>query len=56
MDNAATTKAQMIDSIIGAAKSAAFLAGKQIDAGDLFFKLAFMSEKQLRAVIKKLPR
>jgi len=56
MNIEAANKAEMIDYIIGVAKSAAFLSGKPIDVGDLFFKLAFMTEKQLRGIIKKLPK
>ena len=56
MNIEAANKAEMIDYIIGVAKSAAFLSGNPIDIGDLFFKLAFMTEKQLRGIIKKLPK
>ncbi len=47
-------KAQMIDAIIGAAKSAAILANKFFDAGDMFFSLAFRTDDELKSLCKKL--
>ena len=40
-------KGKIIDEIIGVTKSHAKKANKYLDAGDLFFKLAFMEDKKL---------
>jgi hypothetical protein len=40
-------KGKMIDEIIGVAKASAKKANQHFDAGDLFFKLAFMEDKKL---------
>jgi len=48
------SKAQMIQAIIGAAKGAATVAGKHCDTTDLFFTLAFRTDRELKAIYKKL--
>jgi hypothetical protein len=48
------TKAQIIRRIIEAAKSAAIVEGRYCDTTDLFFTLAFTSDRALRAICKKL--
>lgn len=47
-------KKQMIHAIIETAVNAAFLAGKHVDTTDMFFTLAFTSERKLKAICKKL--
>ena len=47
-------KGKMINEIIGAAKNAAFLANKPFDGADLFFTLAFRTNKELKAICKSL--
>lgn len=44
----------MINDIIGIAKRAAILENKPFDGGGLFFKLAFMDEKNLQKLHKQL--
>lgn len=48
------TKVEMIERILGCAKSAALLQNKPIDLGDLFFSLIFRSEKELMKLCKAL--
>ena len=47
-------KAQMIQAIIGAARNAATVAGKTVDTTDMFFTLAFRTDRELKAICKKL--
>lgn len=47
-------KAQMIQAILGEAKSASIVAGKYFDYADLFITLAFRTERQLKQMCKKL--
>jgi hypothetical protein len=48
------TKAEMINLIIGAAKSACTLENRFFNGGDLFFTLAFKSDLELKKICKKL--
>jgi hypothetical protein len=47
-------KAQMINAIMEVANSAAICAGKEFDRGDMFFTLAFRTDRELKALCKKL--
>lgn len=47
-------KGELINEIIGIAKCAAMLSNKPFDGGDLFFSLAFKSEKELKDILKKI--
>jgi len=47
-------KGLMINEIIGVAKNAAFMQGKPFNGGDLFFSLAFKSERDLKQICKRL--
>ncbi|WP_261460439.1 hypothetical protein [Serratia entomophila] len=48
------SKAQMVDAIMGAAVRTAIIAGKNIDTADMFFTLAFKTERELKSICKKL--
>ena len=43
-------KGILINSIIGVLKNQAFLQGKHFDGGDIFFSLAFKSDKELKQI------
>ena len=47
-------KGKMINEIIGMAKNSAFIHQKFFNGADLFFTLAFMSEKEIKTICKKL--
>ncbi len=47
-------KPEMINAIIGEAKNSAITANRPFDGGDLFFTLAFRSEKELRKICKSI--
>lgn len=47
-------KGKMINEIIGTAKNAALLANKPFDGADMFFTLAFRTNKELKEICKKL--
>lgn len=47
-------KSQMINAIMEVANSAAICAGKEFDRGDMFFSLAFKTDRELKALCKKL--
>lgn len=48
------SKAQMVDAIMGEAVRAALCAGKSVDTADMFFSLAFRTERELKSICKKL--
>jgi hypothetical protein len=48
------TKAEMIQRVMQAAKSAAIAQGKHFDSTDVFFSLAFMPDANLKKLCKKL--
>jgi hypothetical protein len=48
------SKAQMINAIMETANIAAISAGKTFDRGDMFFTLAFRTNRELKALCKKL--
>lgn len=48
------SKAQMVDAIMGEAVRAAICAGKNVDTADMFFSLAFRTERELKSICKKL--
>jgi len=54
MKNSIEIKGKMINKIIGAAKNAAFLANKPFNGADMFFKLAFRTNKELKEICKKI--
>jgi hypothetical protein len=47
-------KVQMIDAIILTAKNAAMASEKVVDLGDMFFALAFRTDKELKKICKQL--
>ena len=47
-------KSKLIDSIIGAARSAATLANKPFDSGDMWLKLIFVNDRGLIDLARKL--
>lgn len=54
MTNANITKGQMINEIIGIAKNAATLSNKYFDGADLFFTLAFKSDKEIKNIYNQV--
>lgn len=48
------SKAQMVNAIMGEAVRAAISAGKNVDTSDMFFSLAFKTERELKSICKKL--
>ena len=47
-------KSKLIDSIIEAARSAAILANKPFDSGDMWLKLIFVTDRGLIDLARKL--
>jgi hypothetical protein len=54
MTTATITKGEMINQIIGLTKTSAIAHKIIFDGGDLFFSLAFRTEKELKQLCKKL--
>lgn len=54
MTDSELRKGKMINEIIGIAKNSAFIHEKFFNGADLFFTLAFMSEKEIKTICKKL--
>jgi hypothetical protein len=47
-------KAQMINAIMETANIAALSAGKEFDRGDMFFSLAFRTDRELKKICKQI--
>lgn len=54
MKTSKLTKGEMINEIIGVAKTSALVSGRAFDGADLFFTLAFATEKSLTKICKGL--